>query len=160
MSCTRSLATPCAQYKSRVAEVHDGGCVCGSVRYRTTGEPARVTVCHCRWCQRRTGSAFGVGAVFQSAQFELTGAAPKVYRHMSDESGRWLDLHFCTSCGTNIGFTLEWAPGVFAVDAGSFDEPAWINPDKCDFRYIYLRSAQRWSALPDAVQQYEAHFRV
>jgi hypothetical protein len=142
-----------------MSDTHAGGCVCGAVRYRAHGEPARVTVCHCTWCQRRTGSAFGVASVFDAARVEITGQAPRTYRHRSDESGRWLDLHFCSSCGTNIGFTLEWVPGVFAVDSGTFDEPSWIDPGRHDFRYIYLRSAQGWSTLPGGADTYEKHFR-
>ena len=45
---------------------HEGGCVCGAVRYRAEGMPLRVTACHCTMCQRRTGSAFGVGAYYVS----------------------------------------------------------------------------------------------
>lgn len=142
------------------------------MRYRTHGDPLRVTVCHCTWCQRRTGSAFAVNAVFAfntgvafsagvaEQRFELVGQAPRVHRHLSDESGRWLDQHFCASCGTSVGFTLEWVSGVFAVAAGTFDEPRWLSPHEHDFRYIYLRSAQCWSALPEGVLRYEKHFRT
>jgi hypothetical protein len=80
------------------------------------------------------------------------------YRHISDESGRWLDLEFCPKCGTNIGFTLEWRPGIRAIDAGTFDDPGWIRPDRHQFRYIYLRSAQAWSELPTGADRYEKHF--
>jgi hypothetical protein len=143
-----------------MGEIHEGGCVCRALRYRTTGDPARVTVCHCTWCQRRTGSAFGVGAVFELSQLTLLGLPPKLYRHQSDESGRWLDLHFCPTCGGNIGFTLERVPSVFAVDSGTFDEPEWLDRRRYDFRYIYRKSARDWSALPDGVDQYEQHFRA
>lgn len=143
-----------------MVQLHEGGCVCKAVRYRTHGDPARVTVCHCSWCQRRTGSAFGVGAVFERAKHELLAVLPKTYRHTSDESGRWLDLHFCPSCGTNIGFTLEWVPGIFAVDAGTFDDPSWIDPTRHDFRYIYMSSARCWSRPPDGALRYDEHFRA
>lgn len=143
-----------------MSDIHEGGCVCGALRYRTRGEPARVTVCHCTWCQRRTGSAFGVGAVFEIGRVELSGIEPTIYRHRSDESGRWLDLHFCQRCGTNVGFTLEWVPGVFCVDSGTFDDPSWIRAEVHDFRYIYRSSAQSWSALPEGVDAYPKHFRV
>jgi hypothetical protein len=142
-----------------MVELHEGGCVCNAVRYRTHGDPARVTVCHCSWCQRRTGSAFGVGAVFERGKHELTASLPKTYRHTSDESGRWLDLHFCPNCGTNIGFTLEWVPGVFAVDSGTFDDPSWIDPARHDFRYIYMSSARCWSRPPDGASAHAKHFR-
>lgn len=140
-------------------EDHKGGCVCGNVRYRTEGEPARVTVCHCTWCQRRTGSAFAVALVFRQEQVVLLGDKPRLYRHRSDESGRWPDLHFCPACGGNVGFTLEWVPEVMAIDAGTFDSPDWIDPVRFDFRYIYMRSAQCWSEVPDHAETFEKHFR-
>jgi hypothetical protein len=142
-----------------MSDIHEGGCVCGALRYRTHGDPTRVTVCHCTWCQRRTGSAFGVGSVFEIARVAFSGVAPKIYRHRSDESGRWLDLHFCATCGTNVGFTREWVPGVFAVDAGTFDDPSWIRASDHDFRYIFMSSARCWSVLPDGVARYPKHFR-
>ena len=142
-----------------MAEQNEGGCVCGGVRYTARGNPERVTICHCRWCQRRTGSAFGVGAVFRTEQVTLVGDALRKYRHISDESGRWLDQEFCARCGTNIGFTLEAVPGVRALAAGTFDDPSWITPEKYTFRHVYVRSARSWSRIPDGVEHYEAHFR-
>jgi hypothetical protein len=143
-----------------MSDVHEGGCVCGSLRYRAMGAPARVTVCHCTWCQRRTGSAFAVNGVFPSSRISFAGAKPTIYRHRSDGSGRWLDIHFCSTCGASIGFTLEWVPEVFAVSAGTFDDPSWIRPDHHDFRYIYMSSAQCWSVPPEGAVRYEKHFRV
>jgi hypothetical protein len=71
-----------------MAQRNEGGCVCGAVRYVADGDPERVTVCHCTWCQRRTGSAFGVEAVFKMEAVSLAGDAVRTYRHVSDESGR------------------------------------------------------------------------
>lgn len=140
-----------------MSEKHEGGCVCGSVRYATAGAPIRVTVCHCTWCQRRTGSAFSVEAIFKEVEVEMRGERVK-YRHVSDESGRWLDVEFCPRCGTTLGFTLQWRPGIRAVDAGTFDEPGWVRADRHDFRYIFLRSAQKWAEVPQGVERYEKHF--
>ena len=84
-----------------------GGCVCGAVRFKAIGEPSRVTICHCRWCQRRTGTAFGVEVVYSTDQVEFTKGETTRYRHVSDESGRWVDIEFCGRCGGNMGFTLE-----------------------------------------------------
>src|SRR5688572_18349216 len=113
----------------RMSVAQAGGCVCGAVRFRATGEPLRVTICHCRWCQRRTGTAFGTEVVFNGDQIEITGTEPARYRHLSDESGRWLDIEFCRRCGSNLGFTLEAAPGLRTLPAGAFDDPAWIRAD-------------------------------
>ena len=138
--------------------IHEGGCLCGDVRYKTIGEPLRVTVCHCTWCQRRTGTAFAVEPIFKEEQVEISGGPPSRYRSVSDRSGRWLDLAFCPTCGTNIGFTLEWRPGIWVADAGTFDHPSWINSDRHEFRYIFMRSAQNWSEIPNSADAYEEHF--
>jgi hypothetical protein len=141
-----------------MSDRHEGGCVCGSVRYVTDGDPLRVTVCHCTWCQRRTGSAFAVEPVFNESQVEISGGSLTKYRHLSDESGRWLDVEFCPRCGTNIGLTLEWRPGIRIIDAGTFDDPSWIRADRHQFRYIFLRSAQKWSEVTEGADRYDEHF--
>ena len=138
---------------------NDGGCVCGGVRFRASGDPLRVTICHCKWCQRRTGSAFGAEVVFNTDQVELAGQEIARYRHVSDESGRWLDIEFCRRCGSNLGMTLQAVPGVRTLPAGAFDDPAWIRADRHKVRQIYLRSKREWSERSPLVETYEAHFR-
>ena len=138
---------------------HGGGCVCGAVRFTATGEPSRVTICHCTWCQRRTGTAFGTEVVFEHHQVEVIGSQVARYRHVSDESGRWIESQFCRQCGTNLGFTLEAAPGIRTLPAGAFDDPTWIKADRYKTRHVYLRSRREWSDLSPSVEQYEQHFR-
>src|SRR5689334_10729715 len=99
----------------------EGGCVCGAVRYACAGAPERVTVCHCRWCQRRTGSAFGTEVVFREENVSFSGIEPTRYRHVSDESGRWLDVSFCPRCGSNVGIALQAVPGIRTIPAGTLD---------------------------------------
>jgi len=137
---------------------HDGRCVCGSVRFTATGEPLRVTICHCTWCQRRTGTAFGTEVVFDSGQVTVSGQITR-YRHVSDQSGRWLEIEFCPRCGTNLGFTLEAAPGLRTLPAGAFDDPAWITAERQTFRHVFVRSRRAWSDLSPLVETYEQHFR-
>ena len=134
--------------------------MCGSIRFKATGEPLRVTICHCTWCQRRTGTAFGTEVVFESGQVSFTGETAAQYRHRSDESGRWLDLAFCRTCGTNLGFTLEAAPELRTLPAGAFDDPSWIAPEHIQTRHVFLRSRRRWSDLSPLVEQHERHFRT
>lgn len=141
-----------------MTNTHAGGCVCGSVRHVSDGEPLRVTVCHCTWCQRRTGTACAVEPVFNEDQAEISGGPPTKHRQVSDESARWLELAFCPKCGTHIGLTLEWRPGVRIIDAGTFDDPSWIRTDRHPFRHIFLRSAQNWCEVPAGAEQYEKHF--
>ncbi len=139
--------------------VTHGQCICGNVSYTVTGEPKRVTICHCNWCQRRTGSAFGVEVVFEEDQISINDESVTRYRHISDESGRWLDQHFCSSCGSNIGLTLEAVPGIRSIAAGTFNDPGWLQLEKYPRRHVYTRSARDWSSIPDDVECFEEHFR-
>jgi len=136
-----------------------GQCVCGAVSYNIVGEPKRVTICHCKWCQRRTGSAYGVEVVFEDSQIKIDDELVTRYRHLSDESGRWLDQHFCSKCGSNIGFTLEAVPGIRTIAAGTFDDPSWLQSNQYPCRHVFTRSMQDWTTIPDHVEQYEQHFR-
>lgn len=137
---------------------HTGGCVCGAVRFEAADEPLRVTICHCLWCQRRTGSAFGTEVVFQDDRVSFTGERAR-YRHHSDESGRWLDIEFCPRCGSNLGFTLEAAPGVRAIPAGIFDDADFLRPDRLSVRQVFVRSRRNWADPSPLVEIYEVHFR-
>ena len=143
-----------------MSEARSGGCVCGAVRYVSQGAPVRVTLCHCAWCQRRTGTAFGTEVVFRAEQVQLSGIAPSQYRHTSDESGRWLELYFCPRCGTNLGFTLEAVPGVRTVPAGTYDDPTWLDPRHVGFRHVFTRTRRPWSELSSHVEMFERHFRA
>jgi hypothetical protein len=138
---------------------HEGGCVCGAIRFVTMGLPERVSLCHCTWCQRRTGTAFGTEAVFKDENVVFSGAAPSVYRHISDLSGRWLDQAFCGRCGSNLGLTLEAVPGIRSIAAGTFDDPSWLDPATTPFRHLFLRSDCGWADVPAGMERHEMHFR-
>ena len=139
---------------------HEGGCVCGAVRYIARGDPARITICHCTWCQRRTGSAFGVEAVYKVEEVDFVGEEKslKTYRHISETTGKWLDQYFCARCGTNLGLGLERAAGTRSIAAGTFDDPSWLTRKTIKFRDIYMRSARDWSKVPDGAEEHAEHF--
>ena len=131
--------------------LHEGGCVCGAVRYRTEGLPLRVTACRCTACQKRTGSAFGVGAYYKAEQVQKLRGELATYEHHSDESHRWLRFEFCPKCGTQVFWTLEALPGVRAVGLGTFDDPKWLKVT----RFGWYRSAHPWVKAPDGVEVFE-----
>lgn len=139
---------------------HSGQCVCGAVRYICTGRPDRVTICHCLWCQRRTGTAFGTEVVFQEENVIFSGLTPTAYRHRSDESGRWLEIYFCPCCGSNFGSTSKRFPGVRAVPAGTFNDPSFLNDKDIKYRHVFARSRREWNDLTADVEVYEEHFRT
>jgi hypothetical protein len=136
-----------------------GRCVCASVVYVCSAEPERVTICHCLWCQRRTGTAFGTEVVFREQDVTFSGLPAASYRHSSDESGRWLEIYFCPRCGSNLGFTLEAVPGLRTVPAGTFDDPSFLSDKKLTFRHVFARTRRQWSDLTPEVEVYEQHFR-
>lgn len=127
---------------------HEGGCVCGALRYRVSGEQAIAQACHCTFCQKRTGSAFALIVAFKEDQVEFSGSAPTQYEHRSDESQRWVRSHFCSKCGTTVMITLEKNPGVRAIPGGTFDDPRWFKLS----RHIWTRSAHDWIVFPADVQ--------
>lgn len=131
--------------------IHEGGCICGAVRFRVKDAPLRTSACHCRFCQRRTGSAFGIGAYFREPDVEMLGGALGAYEHRSDETQRWIRLQFCPRCGTTLTWTLEALPGMRAIAGGCFDDPTWFRIE----RHAWLRSAHPWVAVPAGVESLE-----
>src|SRR3954463_13613968 len=137
--------------------LHEGGCRCGDVRYGTTAEPVRVTVCHCTFCQRITGSAFLVEPIFQREDVAFSGAPAQAYEHRSDTSGKRVTLRFCGRCGTTVCLELERFPDVLGLCGGTFDDPNWFDrgPERC--RHIFTRSAQKGVVLPAGMQTFTEH---
>ena len=130
---------------------HEGGCVCGAVRYRVKAQPQAGLVCHCAWCQRRSGSAFAFVAYFSEAQVEFLRGRMTRYEHRSDETGRWLRIEFCPVCGTPVTHTTELRPGLRGISAGTLDDKDWFRID----RHIWSRSARPWVSIPEGVEVYE-----
>ncbi len=131
--------------------VHEGGCQCGAVRYRTTQLPKRVLACHCATCKRRTGSAYGIGVYFEDNAVEFTGEILQGYEFLSDESGRWIRNEFCPACGTTVSWTLELRPGLRAIAGGTYDDPNWFEVQA----HIWTRSARDDMHYPDHIEVFE-----
>lgn len=131
--------------------MHEGGCNCGAVRFRVKGAPQRASVCHCKFCQRRTGSAFGVGVYFLKDDFELLKGELRRYEHRSDETGRWLRTEFCAKCGSTVTWTLEVSPAWRGVAGGCFDDTSWLKIE----RHGWTRSKHPWVVIPPGVETFE-----
>jgi hypothetical protein len=74
-----------------------GGCDCGAVRYRMTSEPLFVNCCHCRWCQRESGSAFALNAMIEAERVVLTKGEPEMVDTPSN-SGKGQKIYRCPTC--------------------------------------------------------------
>ena len=106
-------------------EAREGGCLCGEARYLVSGYPEPRGVCHCRYCQLRTGSAFAVLAYFKPENFSLKSGQLTHYGFTS-ESGKQWDINFCSKCGTTVYYQLEAWGDLIGIDSGTFDPPAFF----------------------------------
>ena len=108
------------------AMIKAGGCLCGETRYQISAVPLRSSVCHCRYCQLRTGSAFGVSIYFQDDEVTLLSGKLEHFSYAT-ESGHNVKNERCSICGTNLFWTID-APsyiGLKGVAGGTFDPPTF-----------------------------------
>lgn len=121
-------------------------CSCGQLAATCTGDPVRITVCHCLACQKRTGSAFGVQARWKREDVTVQGAS-SVYRRVGD-SGTPLTFHFCATCGSTVYYLLAHSDTEFVgVPVGGFADPTFPAPRVA----VYEARQHSWARLPDSL---------
>ena len=125
----------------------DGGCLCGAVRFLALGEPMRTLQCHCKFCQRMTGSTSYSESMYQVDAVQFSGEPMTRYSHSSESSSKQVHVHFCPKCGTTITLTFERWPEYRAISRGAFDEPNSVSIDS----HIWTSSAQTGVVLPAAI---------
>ena len=126
-----------------------GGCQCGFVRYVLVGEVQRLNICHCRDCQRQSGSAFGMSLVIPPQTFALTSGELRTFDLVAD-SGRTKTCGFCPNCGVRI---FNRTSALYSIKAGTLDDTSWLVPDG----HYWIKSKQPWTVLPEHVPCYETH---
>jgi hypothetical protein len=122
-------------------------CSCGQLRVVVEGEPVRVSVCHCRACQKRTGSAFGVQARWHKDRVRTEGET-HIWRRVGDE-GTTLESRFCPHCGATVWFTHDVTPDLVGVAVGAFGDPTFPAPT----RSVYDEYRHSWVELPGAMER-------
>lgn len=120
-----------------------GGCQCGSVRYRLGAAPRTLAVCHCRDCQRQSGSAFALSLDVSPDAFQLLDGELKTFTAACD-SGRTKECAFCASCGTRIYHRGEWG---MSIKAGTLDDTSQLRPEA----HYWTKRKQPWVPIPDGV---------
>ena len=101
-------------------------CRCGQFRAVCTGEPVRVSVCHCLECQKRSGSAFATQARWPDEHVTLSGEFSE-WERIAD-SGHKATYRFCPRCGSTLAYVIEGWPGVTAIPVGAFADPDFPPP--------------------------------
>src|SRR5215211_6285540 len=81
---------------------YEGGCFCGRVRCRVSGEALRSAVCHCTSCRTATGAQSVAWVSFPYGRFSFIEGEPADFRS-SDEVSRT----FCQSCGTSLTYRVD-----------------------------------------------------
>jgi len=103
-------------------------CRCGQLRATVTGEPVRVSVCHCLNCKKRSGSAFAVQARWPADQVTIEGLSKSFVK--TADSGNRAVFHFCPECGSDVHYENEGKfDGLAAIPLGAFDDPPFLTPN-------------------------------
>jgi hypothetical protein len=128
-------------------EIFEGGCTCRHVRYRMKSRPMFVHCCHCRWCQRETGTAFALNAMIEADRVELTSGEVESVDTPSN-SGKGQKIWRCPICYVAIWSNYAGAGDkVRFMRVGTLDEPDRLPPDI----HIFTMSKQPWVILPEGV---------
>jgi hypothetical protein len=112
-----------------------------------------VHCCHCRDCQRQTGSAFVLNALIEADRVEVLSGEPHVVAVPTD-SGLPHHIHRCSACQTALWSTYGGRQMIRFVRIGTLDDAAALSPDV----HIYTRSKLPWVQLPEGVPAFEAYY--
>lgn len=134
----------------------EGGCACRHVRYRMTSKPLLVHCCHCRWCQRETGSAFVLNAMIEADRVELLHGEVDVILTPS-ESGRGQWIARCPRCRVALWSNYGGSGDVVRfVRVGTLDEPDRLPPDV----HIFTMSKQPWVNLEGGAPAFQEFYEI
>lgn len=134
----------------------DGGCTCGFVRYRMTSAPLFVHCCHCRWCQRETGSAFVLNALIEAERVLLQSGEVEVVRTPS-ASGKGQKIARCPACRIALWSNYAGAgEAIRFVRVGTLDQPERLPPDI----HIFTASKQPWVVIPPDMPAVPEYYRA
>ncbi len=120
----------------------EGGCFCGQIRYRVTGEPVMQLLCFCDDCLSTAGTDGYAGYMVKSEEFELLQGDPRTFEKTSKE-GRPVIKHFCGNCGSNLWGVTSF--GLTSITAGTLDDPNNFHPAK----KVFTKNAPHWARIPD-----------
>jgi hypothetical protein len=128
----------------------EGGCYCGSVRYRAEGDAMFKGQCHCRECQYISGGHPNVVIGMSEAGFAYTKGAPKTFRRkdLDNPVGR----EFCSECGTHLLTKTSGLPGAVLIKVGTLDDPSAFGGPQM---VIWTIDKQNFHHLPEGVPAFE-----
>lgn len=126
-----------------------GGCLCGSIKYSFQGAPVMTGVCHCRDCQKQTGTSFSIIQGVPREALKVTGT-PKVIATRGISGGA-VQRHFCGDCGSPLYSLVDEVPALAFLKAGTLDEVSTLAPQ---FQ-VWCSTAQPWLTIDPALPRFE-----
>jgi len=133
----------------------EGGCACSAVRFEITSPPMFVHCCHCRECQRHSGSAFVINALIETANIrQLSGKAEPV--SVPTNSGGPHDIYHCCVCQTALWSDYGRRAAMRFLRVGTLDDPTLLPPDV----HIFTRSKLPWVTLPENTPVFPVYYDV
>ena len=140
---------------THASDTFEGGCTCRTVRYRLTSRPLFVHCCHCRWCQRETGSAFVLNALIEADRVERLTGEPELVMTPS-QSGKGQKIARCQHCRIALWSHYAGAGDALCfVRVGTLDEPDHLPPDI----HIFTASKQPWVVIPAGARAVPEYYR-
>lgn len=127
-----------------------GQCLCGNVSYKIEGEPLRMAQCHCKGCQRASGTGHASIAFFKEDQLAISGETSS-YGAKAD-SGNTNTRHFCTNCGSWLFGTNSAREGVKSVLVGCVDDNSWFEPNAV----VYCKDRSAWDITSTDIPNFDA----
>ncbi|HUF20471.1 MAG TPA: GFA family protein [Burkholderiales bacterium] len=127
-------------------QTFEGGCLCGAIRYRASGEPVNQSYCHCTMCRRSAGAPVVSWLTMAAEGFAFTQGQPARY-DSSDIAYR----EFCPRCGTQLTYRARAKPHEVDITSASLDEPERAPPKD----HIWTRSHIRWFEVADELPRHE-----
>lgn len=115
--------------------------MCGQLTIRCLGEPAKVSICHCLDCQRRSGSAFAAQARYEKKAVEISGRA-SIWSAIGP-SGERSSFFSCADCASGGWFINGGQPELVAVPLGTFDDPSFPAPSFS----VYASRKRSWVSI-------------
>jgi hypothetical protein len=129
-------------------ETLTGSCLCRAIRYEVRVPITELRACHCKDCQKSSGTNGSVNAMIASSAFAITQGTPKRYSVVA-ASGRTLHRFFCGDCGSPLYSRRETMPEMTSVRIGTLDDP----PPMKVTANIWTESARPWAHIDPASKQ-------
>jgi hypothetical protein len=124
----------------------EGGCLCGSVRYRSTAAPVRGVICHCSMCRRHSGAPVLAFVHFPAGDFTWIGAEPTRFRSSADA-----ERGFCPKCGSTLSMHEQVLADRVQITVGSLDEPDRVRIDD----HVWTEDSIAWFEIADELPRFK-----